>query len=654
MDAARWHRLSPLLDGLLDLCADQRRRRLAALELQDPALARELQDVLALELGHDDFLHDPLPGPRAGAAAGARLGPYRLERLLGEGGMGQVWLATRADGTSPHPLALKLLRAGYADPHLRERFSREREILGRLRHPNIAALVDAGIGSDDQPYLALEYVDGVPLGEYCARNALPVEARLRLFLQVCAAVSHAHANLVVHRDLKPSNMLVDRDGQVRLLDFGIATLIEGAADVRCEVRAFTLHYAAPEQIRGEPAGTLTDVYALGVVLYELLATDKPYRLRRESDAEWERSILDVVPVAASAAVQRLADTGRLAPRAARRLARQLRGDLDAILMRALQKPPRQRYASVEALALDLQRHLEGSPVHARPARPGYRLYCYLRRHRWGSALAGVGIVLLLSAACVSLWQAHAARDDATRARVMQRLVTGLLDPDAAGNRHARTAALLAATARGEAELADRPEARAELLGVAASLALAAGDHAQALSLATRQQALLDTRRDASDQALLDAATLHARLLRGADPPGRCLARLQPLQTVARRAEATEPRAVADFHLEAGRCLQALGEPMPARRRIEQALALRREHLGDAAGTAEALLALATLDNDTGQLLAAAQRLEQARQVLHRVDQPRQAVLSALQQQGDRLRVQQDARAAATRPAAAPP
>ncbi|UWX04091.1 serine/threonine protein kinase [Pseudoxanthomonas sp. NC8] len=205
------------------------------------------------------------------------------------------WLAERADGLYRRQLALKLLRPGYADPNLRLRFSREREILTRLQHPNIARLLDAGIGEGDQPYLVLEYVEGVPLTEYCRDNALPVEARLRLFLQVCAAVSHAHANLIVHRDLKPSNMLVTPDRDVRLLDFGIAKLLDrDGTDVthaRTEVRAFTLHYAAPEQVRGEPVSTLTDVYSLGVVLYELLAGDKPYRLRRQSDAEWERAIL---------------------------------------------------------------------------------------------------------------------------------------------------------------------------------------------------------------------------------------------------------------------------------------------------------------------------------------------------------------------------
>ena len=284
MDAERWLRLSPLLDALLDLPPTGRAEELERLRASEPALAAELEELLAVEDTDPTFLHDPLPGTRPASREGTRLGPYRLERLLGEGGMGQVWLAERADGLYQRQLALKLLRPGYADPNLRLRFSREREILARLQHPNIARLLDAGIGEGDQPYLVLEYVEGVPLTDYCREHALPVEARLHLFLQVCAAVRHAHANLIVHRDLKPSNMLVAADQEVRLLDFGIAKLLDrdgtDASHARTEVRAFTLHYAAPEQVRGEPVSTLTDVYSLGVVLYELLAGDKPYRLRR--------------------------------------------------------------------------------------------------------------------------------------------------------------------------------------------------------------------------------------------------------------------------------------------------------------------------------------------------------------------------------------
>ena len=296
MDAERWQRLSPLLDALLELPADARIEHLAVLRREDIALADELQHLLTLEEDDEDFLAEPVVELPNGARPGARIGPYRLDRMIGEGGMGQVWLAMRADGLYERKVALKLLRAGLVDPRLRQRFDREREILARFAHPHIARLLDAGIDRDGQPYLALEYVDGEAITTYCQTRQLDLAARIDLFRQVCEAVSHAHANLIVHRDLKPSNILVTPGGHVRLLDFGIAKLLDveplPLEQTRTGVRTFTLHYAAPEQIRGEPVTTMTDVYSLGVVLHELFTGSKPYRLKRQTDAEWEEAILD--------------------------------------------------------------------------------------------------------------------------------------------------------------------------------------------------------------------------------------------------------------------------------------------------------------------------------------------------------------------------
>ncbi|HVK50904.1 MAG TPA: serine/threonine-protein kinase, partial [Pseudoxanthomonas sp.] len=385
MDAERWKRLSPLLDVLLELDVEARAHRLDSLRAQDAELAAELEALLALEEEDSGFMQAPLlEKPALGLQAGMLIGPYRLEELLGEGGMGMVWLAIRADGLYQRRVALKLLRPGLADPNLRLRFTREREILARLEHPNIARLLDAGVGQEGgQPYLALEYVEGTPITDYCWANKLNVDETLALFLQVCEAVSHAHANLIVHRDLKPSNILVSPNRDVRLLDFGIAKLLDESEPVpvhpRTEVRAFTLHYAAPEQIRGEPVTTMTDVYSLGVVIYELLAGTKPYRLRRQSDAEWEEAILAVDPLKPSVAAQRTTGGGRSDCPNARRNGRRLAGDLDNIVLKALAKAPEQRYPSVEALALDLRRHLEGRPVHARPQSLGYRARKYISR-----------------------------------------------------------------------------------------------------------------------------------------------------------------------------------------------------------------------------------------------------------------------------------
>ena len=312
MDAERWQRLSPLLDALFELEPDERARRLEVMRAEDPAQADELQALVALEEASGDFLSEPLVAPLPGARVGALIGPYRLERLLGEGGMGQVWLASRADGMYQRRVALKLLRPGLVDPGLRLRFQREREILARLAHPHIARLLYAGLSDDSQPFLVLEYIEGEPVTDWCEARDVPIVARLELFSQVCAAVSHAHANLIVHRDLKPSNILVTATGDVQLLDFGIAKLLDTSEGTAPEytgtgMRAFTLHYAAPEQIRGELVTTMTDVYALGVVLYELLAGAKPYTPARGSDAAWEEAILSSDPLPPSQALARAAE-----------------------------------------------------------------------------------------------------------------------------------------------------------------------------------------------------------------------------------------------------------------------------------------------------------------------------------------------------------
>ncbi|AKC86860.1 serine/threonine-protein kinase [Pseudoxanthomonas suwonensis] len=622
MDAERWQRLSPLLDALLDLPPAGRLDELERLRAQDPALAADLEGLLAREDSEADFLHDPLPGTRPPSREGTRLGPYRLERLLGEGGMGQVWLAERADGLYRRQLALKLLRPGYADPNLRLRFSREREILARLQHPNIARLLDAGIGEGDQPYLVLEYVEGVPLTDYCREQALPVEARLRLFLQVCAAVSHAHANLIVHRDLKPSNMLVTAEREVQLLDFGIAKLLDRdgseAAHVRTEVRAFTLHYAAPEQVRGEPVSTLTDVYSLGVVLYELLAGDKPYRLRRQSDAEWERAILEVSPPRPSVTVQRLAEAGQVERAQARKLARRLRGDLDNIALKALNKVPARRYGSVEALARDIGRHLEGRPVEARPPRIGYQLQKYLQRHRWGVGLGSLAMLALLSALGLALWHAHEARHEAARAQALQRFVLGLFDHAGGAQRSqgmAMRELLSAGAKRGESELEQQPRARAELLGVIARLYIGIGDYREALALSERQQALLGGDDGAPDGLRLDAAGQHGRVLRLLSRSQECVGRMQPLADDAQRLQAELPQQVADFYIQYGRCRRMLGEPMAAQQLYERAIAIRRDVLRDDAGVAEGMIDLAALESDAARTGAAIEQFLAAQRQL---------------------------------------
>ena len=297
-----WIALRPLLDEALELGREARPAWLAQQRSSNPTLAAELEVLLKSEAEVDraGFLstsHQPvLPG--AGfSLAGQVIGAYRLERPLGQGGMGSVWLASRADGRFEGVAAIKFLSLAVAGPVGEARFRREGTLLGRLAHPNIARLLDAGVSASGQPYLVLERVEGSPLDVWCDERKLPAEGRIRLFLQVLAAVSHAHANLIVHRDLKPSNILVTTDGMVKLLDFGIAKLLEpeGAESgimTRSQERVLTVTYAAPEQIRGNPISTATDVYALGVVLYELLSGRHPTGGSSRTPAEQVRAVLD--------------------------------------------------------------------------------------------------------------------------------------------------------------------------------------------------------------------------------------------------------------------------------------------------------------------------------------------------------------------------
>jgi len=610
MDAERWRILSPLLDALLELDPETRERNLETMRTDDPALAGELVALLALEDANAGFLAEPLVAPPPGPRAGALVGPYRLERPIGEGGMGQVWLAGRADGLYQRRVALKLLRPGFAEPGLQLRFARERQILARLAHPHIARLLDAGVSDDGQPYLALEYVEGEPITEWCEVREPSLDARLRLFLQVCDAVSHAHANLIVHRDLKPSNILVTAHEEARLLDFGIAKLLD-TTDLPSEqtgtgtgLRTFTLHYAAPEQVRGEPVTTMTDVYALGVILHELLAGARPYAPKRGTDAAWEEEIVAGEPLRASQALLRAAPQGESARERMlrRRAARVLAGDLDNIVLKALAKRPEQRYASVEALALDIGRYRAGKPVLARPQNLGYRLRKYVSRHRW--ALTASLLVSLVMAASFVLvaWQARQAVREASRAQALQDFVIGLFERTGGGDAPLDVRELLdAGLRRGERELAHQPVARAELTGVVARLRVGMGDYRPALALLQAQSTLIAALGDNAPPSLrLESAIERGRAQLALGDDDSCIDGLSPLVPLAQREQRQLPVQVADYWSQFGLCRRAAGQRVLARQLYQRALALRRDTIGDAAGIVQSLADLAALRADAGE------------------------------------------------------
>jgi len=372
----QWQALSPYLDRALDMKDHEREEWLTSLRAENPALAAQLTSLLDEHnvLARAGFLEKSLTAapPAASGLAGQVIGPYTLISQIGQGGMGSVWLAERSDGRFERRVAVKFLNVGLVAHGGEDRFKREGSILGRLSHPHIAELVDAGVSPGSPSYLVLEFVEGEHIDRYCDRHRLDVEARIRLFLDVASAVAHAHANLIVHRDLKPSNVLVNERGQVKLLDFGIAKLLEGEAQDGAATlltvkggRAMTPEYAAPEQVTGAPVTTATDVYALGVLLYVLLTRQHPVGSGPHSPADLIKAIVDTEPRRLSDIVTSFAaDQETATANATRRtttpdkLSRLLRGDLDTIVAKALKKSPRERYSSVAALADDLARYLK--------------------------------------------------------------------------------------------------------------------------------------------------------------------------------------------------------------------------------------------------------------------------------------------------------
>ncbi len=397
MDRDRWRVLEPLLDRALELTPDERASWLADLRQRTPAVAEELTSLLSGEEAADrrGFLAEPFTPTLDGSFAGVQLGPYTLERLLGQGGMGSVWLARRTDGQFEGFAAVKLLNVALSSAAGQARFRREGSLLARLAHPGIARLLDAGVSPSGQPYLVLEHIDGERIDTFATTHAVSSDGRIGLLLQVLDAVGHAHAHLIVHRDLKPSNILVTPDGVVKLLDFGIAKLIDAdpASDMGALTREgsgpLTPQFAAPEQLHGDAITTATDVYALGLLLHALLA-------------------------------------GRLPPRDTAPPSLDL-GDLDTVLLKALRQDPSERYQTVEAFADDLRRYLAHEPVGARPDSIAYRMGKFVRRHRAGVALAtGIGAALL-AATVFSVAQMHTAQRERDAAIFATRRANALIE-----------------------------------------------------------------------------------------------------------------------------------------------------------------------------------------------------------------------------------
>jgi serine/threonine-protein kinase len=609
MNRDRWNQVKDLFQKVLEQDADAREEFIREITDGDATLRFELQSLLNSHEASDTFLSRP-PGREAAeilasdqhSLVGERLGPYRVIRRVGRGGTGAVYLAARDDDEFQRRVAIKVIRRGMATEDTLNRFRSERQILASIDHPNIARLLDGGSTDDGLPYFVMEYIEGEPLHTFCDSSRMGIEARIRLFRQICEAVRVAHQNLVVHRDLKPGNILVTAEGVPKLLDFGIAKLLnpELSSDTReptmLELRVMTPEYASPEQMQGRTVTTASDVYSLGVMLYELLTGHRPYSVSRLSLREMEQVVCSTLPQRPSEAVMADAEDA-LRDGAVRevtpdsvaqardttpdRLRRALQGDLDNIVLKALRKEPTRRYSSAEKLADDLANHLAGKPVEARPDTVGYRFSKFVRRHRVGSAVAATALVFaLLAGVTLSLQARRVARE------------------------------------RDRAELA-----AAEAMAVNDFLQeiLAAADPIEGLG---REVSVVESVEEAVpriavtfvDQPLLEAAVRHT--------VGYTFARLgrfDEAEEQLRLALDLRRRTHGGEHAEIAETLNALGEVRydrgdfgGAERLYDEALAMRtRVHGGDHPETAASLDNLGNVYQERGEIEAAEKAYRQA-------------------------------------------
>lgn len=430
---SRWQKIEKAVSIAADIPASQRQVWLEEFCSGDDDLCSEIESLLKHETSVANFLEQPI-APYAATlleqfetkSAGQIIGPYKIIRELGRGGMGVVYLAAREDEQFRQQVAIKLVKRGLDTEDILRRFRNERQILASLNHPNIAKLFDGGMTSDGLPYFVMEYIEGLPLLQYCDDRNVSTNDRLALFRRVCAAVQHAHQNLVIHRDLKPSNILVTHDGEVKLLDFGVAKLVNpaltggGLTQTQAVFRVMTLEYASPEQVRDQHVTTATDIYSLGVTLYELLTGTRPYRFKDTSPAELSKAICDSQPSKPSEAISdKDQSTGSEHRHTALNTsnAKSLRGDLDNMILMALRKDPARRYKSAEQFSEDIRRHLHGLPVIARADTLAYRSSKFIKRNRIAVVAAALILLTLIGGIIATAWQSRIARRQRDTARL---------------------------------------------------------------------------------------------------------------------------------------------------------------------------------------------------------------------------------------------
>ncbi|HEX4666822.1 MAG TPA: serine/threonine-protein kinase, partial [Chthoniobacterales bacterium] len=480
LEDERWGRVKKLFEAVIDLDPNQ---RAAFVEREcggDEALRSEIESLLESDEQTDGFIEQPafeiprdlFPDAREEQLANRQFGPYHVIREIGRGGLGAVYLAARSDDEYRKEVAIKVIRRGLDTEDILRRFRNERQILAQLDHPNIARLIDGGTTDDGLPYFVMEYVKGEPIHTFCDAQALPTAARLHLFRKVCAAVTYAHQNLVIHRDLKPSNILVTQDGEPKLLDFGIAKLLTAENELFTQtlpgLRVMTPEYASPEQVKGDRITTASDVYSLGVLLYQLLTGQLPYRLKTRSAEEIGRAITEQEPERPSTA-------------AAIRNQKSFKGDLDNIVLMAMRKLPGRRYASAGQFSEDIRRHLEGLPVIARKDTAAYRASKFVNRHRLGVAAAALVLLSLVGGIVATLMEVRSTQRERSKAEAISGFLQNTLlasSPERALGKQPTVKDVLddASKRLATRELSDQPEVKAELQRIVGETYLSLGQY----------------------------------------------------------------------------------------------------------------------------------------------------------------------------------
>jgi serine/threonine-protein kinase len=633
-----------LFDRLVDMEPAARARELGKLARNDRALYDSVKQLLdaADHADSANFLSGPKeaePGARDESpeetlfSAGDQIGLYRLERPLGRGGMGEVWLVHRTDGAYDAPVALKLLHSHLSTSTSRDRFVREGRILGSLAHSNIARMLDAGVTSQGQQFLVIEYVDGRPVDRWCDDQRLDVEKRIGLFLQICAAVAYAHSHLIVHRDLKPSNILVTADGKVKLLDFGIAKLLEtdshGAEATeltRVGGGMLTPQYAAPEQLLGEAITMATDVYALGILLYRLLTGRHPFAGSGRSAAQLAFEVLKSDPRAASDITGRSQPSGSDAAAIAalrsatpKMLKRQLRGDLDAIIDKALRKEPEARYADARSLAGDLERHLRNDPVRAREGARVYVWTRFVRRHWLPLSVLGGFVAMLMIGIAVVSWQVRQTRYEARRATAVTDFLVSLFaanDPRIAQDqpRSDITARELLdrSAQRIESGFADDPQTQIRLLGITSDIYRELDDHEHYVALHAEQMKLARQQFGEASPAYIDGLLTEALDAESHSLYAMALQRLDQAAPLIGKAGLERSALQAHWLLLKGEALMVDPNRQTERGTVlAQAVQLYAQQAPTAPEYVKSLAAIGELDYDNGDYRAAEQHYQAA-------------------------------------------